>query len=330
VTEYVLGIDAGGTKTVAAIVDGDGNLAGVGVSGPGNIDGTGIATVKQSLRESVSQAREAAGDISPRVTFAGVAGVLLEVDQERTREMIAPVLGEAAAILEVDHDGRAAFAGGLAGGPGVVLIAGTGTLCFGRDKTGREWRASGWGSLFGDEGSSYWIAIQGVRAALRGCDGRAPATSLGELLFPMLGVTGPEHLLSSARSDRWTRSELAALAPVVIDAAQQGDAAAREVTRRAVLNLTEAVAAVSHHLDFADKPFRVAGVGGLLGSRHVWRALRGHLESSDLAAVLVRPEMPPVLGSALLALGRLHAVEPDKLPVRIIDTMRQAALQIGL
>ena len=323
-TRHVLGVDAGGTKTVAAVADEDGNVLGVGASGPGNADGAGVEAVGRSLREAVGAARQSAGGVTIDAGFVGAAGVLLERDRVRTRAMLEPELEDAVASVEVDHDGRGALAGALSGRPGLLLIAGTGSFCFGRDQAGHEAHASGWGSLFGDEGSAYWVAVEGVRAALAGQDGRGEPTSLGDVLFGRLGVTGGEELLSRTGTGAWSRSEIAGLAPFVVGEAEAGDAAAAGVVRRGVAELARAARAVSGRLGFGG-PVEIAGTGGLFNSRYVWDALVAQLAVTLPPATLVRPELPPVLGSVLVAVAGLRSVTPAELPAGVLSALRQAA-----
>ncbi|MEA5116919.1 MAG: BadF/BadG/BcrA/BcrD ATPase family protein [Propionicimonas sp.] len=214
-------------------------------------------------------------------------------------------------MVDVDHDCRIALAGGLAGRPGMVLIAGTGASCFGRTRDGREWRSSGWGTLFGDEDSAYWIALQAIRAVLRGEDGRGSPTGLRTVLFAALDVDTAGELLSGAAQGRWDRAALAALAPLVIQAAEAGDSAACAVVAHAVEELSGSVGDVASALRLDSSPFGVALVGGLFQSAAVRDLLRSQLLTTMPSVSVVQPQLPPVLGAVLLALARKEEVPAE-------------------
>ena len=324
---YALGLDAGGTKTLAVIADENGQLVGLGTGGPGNRDGMDARLADCSLRDAVAGARHSSGNVSPTAVFAGIAGVVTSTDRDLARDILADAVGSPASI-EIDHDCRIALAGGLSGRPGIVVIAGTGASVFGRNAEGAEWRANGWGSLFGDEGSSYWIAVEGVRAALRAEDGRGAPTLLRELMFSQLGVTDANDLLGRARRGAWLRPELAALAPLVIHAAEAGDDVAHALILRATEELAGSVAAVSRALGFDRAPVEVALVGGLLRSEMVRDRLRSKTAEQVPGATLVEPDLAPVAGAALLALARVRDVEPAALPKAVIDLLRKSGADL--
>lgn len=324
---YGLGLDAGGTKTLAVIADENGHVVGLGTGGPGNRDGVAARLVDRSLREAVAEARQASGNVSPLAVFAGIAGVVTGTDRDLVRDILADTVGPHASI-EVDHDCRIALAGGLSGRPGIVVIAGTGASVFGRNADGEEWRANGWGSLFGDEGSSYWLAVEGVRAALRAEDGRGAPTVLLGLILSQLGVTDANDLLARARRGAWLRPDLAALAPLVIHAAESGDDVAHALILRATEELAGSVAAVSRALGFDRAPVEVALVGGLLRSEMVRAGLRSKTVELVPGAVLVEPDLAPVVGAALLAIARIRDVEPAALPRAVIDLLRESGADL--
>ena len=329
-TSYVLGVDAGGTKTLAALADDAGRILGVGIGGPGNWDGVGTERAGRSLNQAVGGALAAAGGALPSAVFAGIAGVVTEAGRQVARGLLAPTLGQACGVAEIDHDCRVALAGGLSGQPGIVLIAGTGTACFGRTADKREWRSSGWGSLFGDEGSSYWIVVQAIRAVLRADDGRSPRTGLRAALLPALGVTNADEILGEATRGRWDRTSIAALAPLVIQTAKAGDCIARDLVAEAAGELADAVVAVSRALEFDQAPVDVAGVGGFLRSSEVWSGLKSRLEGALPQASLIEPQLTPVAGAALLAIARLRDTTAEALPQDVVESLRHSGMQFGL
>lgn len=300
--KVVLGLDAGGTKTRAVICDETGQVLADVTAGAGNMDGVGQAVAQRSLREAVEAARTAAGNLTIDAAFAGLAGVVTEQDREQATAMLAPALP--GARLMIDHDCRVALAGGLSGRPGIVLIAGTGASCFGRNADGRAWLASGWGATFGDEGSGYWIAVEGVRAALRCHDGRGAKTSLGAVLWPALGISHPNDVLRYARSGAWKRPQIAALAPLVIEAASHGDQVAWSIVNQAADELSRAVDAVRRAVGLTGS-FETVLAGGLWRADVMVQAVGHKLSQVAPQGRIVDAELPPARGAALLALTEL-------------------------
>ncbi|MDR1824913.1 MAG: hypothetical protein LBR27_06235 [Bifidobacteriaceae bacterium] len=329
---YTLGIDTGGTKTLAAVADQTGRILAVGTGGPGNPDGVGMEKAQAGYDQAIGSALAAAGGVTPDAVFVGSGGVVTEDGRNLVRRLLRPSLGSAALAAQVDHDCRVALAGGLAGRPGIVLIAGTGTSCFGRVGQGREWLASGWGSLFGDEGSSHWIALEGVRAVLWAEDGRGPRTTLRETLIPALGINHPLQILDGTGDGRWDRTAIAALAPLVVAAAEADDAVASGLVDQAGQHLAAAIGAVARALELGSdaEGFEVALVGGLLRATPVRAALTAGVAREFPQARLVQPQLAPVAGAVLLALAALWGTEPDRLPADVIGQLETSSRTFGL
>ena len=185
----VLGVDGGGTKTHAVIIDETGRTLGEGFGGPTNIDDHDLETATVHLETAVNQARANAQLKNEPfdAAFLGIAGVVSAADKALVRKFswrleltCSPPAGPHATgpeQLGVDHDARVALAGGLSCRPGMVLIAGTGSACFGMNAAGEHHLAGGWGHLLSDEGSGYWLGLEALRAAVRGFDGRGPPRS---------------------------------------------------------------------------------------------------------------------------------------------------------
>ncbi|MDR1799342.1 MAG: hypothetical protein LBR19_05605 [Bifidobacteriaceae bacterium] len=329
---HVLGIDTGGTKTMAAVADQTGRILAVGTGGPGNPDGVGLAKAQAGYDQAIREALAGAGGAVPDAVFVGSGGVVTEDGRDQVRRLLEPSLGPAARAALVDHDCRVALAGGLAGRPGIVLIAGTGTSCFGRLTQGREWLASGWGSLFGDEGSAHWLALEGVRAVLWAEDGRGPRTALREALLPALGISHPLQILDGTGEGRWDRTAIAALAPLVVAAAEAEDAVAAGLVDQAGEHLAADIGAVARALELGQAPggFEVALVGGLLRAAAIRQALTAAVARDFPRARLVQPQLAPVAGAVLLALAQLAGCEPDQLPAGAIGHLEASSRTFGL
>ncbi len=165
---YYLGIDGGGSKTTCAVGD-EVSILGSAVTGPSNIIRVGEVRARESLHQAIRQAC-AAAKIDPRQVHracVGVAGVASEDVANAVRKLIAEVIP---AEIEVVGDMQIALQAALGAEPGVVVIAGTGSIAYGRDAQGKTARAGGWGFAISDEGSAHWIGRTAVSSLLRAAD----------------------------------------------------------------------------------------------------------------------------------------------------------------
>jgi N-acetylglucosamine kinase len=202
----------------------------------------------------------------------------------------------AAETLVVTTDAVTALAGATAGKPGIVVIAGTGSIAFGRNAEGRTARAGGWGYIFGDEGGAFDIARQALRAALRYEEGWGPPTALHGALLEAAGSADANDVLHRFYSDEWPRPRVAALAPRVDEAAMAGDAIAREILHSAAQQLAILTASVRRQLWKPGEPARVAWIGGVFRSRLLLERYRDlvQIEDGNLPGV---PEHGPAAGA---------------------------------
>ena len=299
-----LGIDGGGTKTLAVLVTDQGEICGLGLGGASNVNAVGVEAAQASLELAVANARKVLGpDASSTLAsaFLGLAGVVSDADRALARRMAHTLPLAPDAPLGIDHDCRIALAGGLAGRPGIVLIVGTGSSCFGVNAAGEMWRAGGWGHLISDEGSGYWFGIQALRVAVAAADGRRPASSLTARVMERMEITAMDDLLHRLYVPGLPTSEIAALAPLVLDAARDGDAAATALLDQGAHELADCVEAVARQLHLEDA--ELVAVGGLIrGSEPLQSRLREAVHARLPDCRIVDPDLPPVLGAALLSL----------------------------
>jgi N-acetylglucosamine kinase-like BadF-type ATPase len=316
-TSYVLGIDGGGTKTQAVILDDQARVAGIGIGGPANADDIGLENTIANIASAVYAARTQAGlraDISFSAVFLGLAGVVSEQDHAMAHEIAARLRLADNDRVQVDHDCRIALAGGLSGRPGIVLIAGTGAACFGVNAKGEKWLAGAWGHLIADEGSSYWLGLQAIRAAVAAWDGRAGRTLLQEPVRQALGLNDFHEVMHRVYVEGFSRAQIAALAQIVTAAAQAGDRTALGLIREGARRLAESTRAVARRLSMHEIPCDVVLVGGLLGAGEiVMNPVRGAIQHKLPHARCVKPELSPVLGAGVLALAML-GISAHELP----------------
>ena len=305
---WVLGLDGGGSHTVCLVVDGEGRQAARSVSGPCNHQSVGVPAAQAALTAAILAARQEAGDPTLAAACLGMAGFDREEDLYLIAGMAAPLLP--GVQLEIVHDADIALAAGGGGRrPGVVVVAGTGSIAVGYDAAGRRARAGGWGHLLGDEGSGYDIARKGLSAATRAYDGRAEGTILIERL-PMAAETPTlEKLANRIYLENWTVGQVAALAPVVLAAAEAGDPAALEILEAAAGQLAQAARVVIAGLRLQEQAFPVVLSGGLFTSHtRLFELVREAILDFAPQACVSLPRHEPAYGAALLALEAARRV----------------------
>ena len=312
--DLVLGIDGGGSKTVAWIArcqtDGETVVVGRGISGGSNALAMGLKPALESLSQAVEAARnEAKANPGPLA-----AAVVCLAGSDRA-EIQQPILRWAeqhgvARRCRVDHDALPVLAAGSAEGWGVALISGTGSFAFGQDRRGRYARNGGWGFLLGDEGSGYAIARAGLRAAIRMADGCGPATRLLDDFLSRFRCTQAADLVPAIYRFAHDPGAVAAFSPLVFDAAESGDTMANSIVVEAGRDLAVMVATVAAKLDFGNGPFPLAITGGvLLGNRLLSETVQAGVAEHGLRVSPVVPVPDPVAGAVRLA-ARLRAQSP--------------------
>jgi N-acetylglucosamine kinase len=292
-----LGVDGGQSGTTALIGDESGRILGQGSAGPSNhaAAGEGRAKLERAVRGSLAEACRNAGLDPGAVRFA-VACFGMSGGPEDKREILAAILR--ADQLVVTTDAVTALAGATATGQGIVAIAGTGSIAFGRNAAGRVARAGGWGYVFGDEGGAFDIARQAARAVLRAEEGWGPPTSLRDALLEATGSASANEMLHRFYGDMWPRPRVATLAPLVDRAAAGGDPVALRIMDGAAIQLAMLAGAVRGQLWQPGDPVEVAYVGGVFRSdllREKFRLLVEMEPGCRCAAPLYGPERGALL-----------------------------------
>lgn len=294
-----VGVDGGGTRSRALAADAEGREVAV-VEGPaGLVNPRDPAAAAAVVAEMVRRAAETAGASLPAESlWAGLAGA----GREGSRRAVEAALGGAgvARRLGVGTDVEAARADAFSDGPGILLVAGTGSVVLAVDPSGERVTVGGWGSLLDDEGSGYRIGLEGLQAVVRSADGRAPETTLARAFAGPTGVSAstdlPDWVAGAAKRD------VAALAPILLQAAQAGDAAAAQVVRRALEGVRELLgAALARTAEWAGPP-PLALSGGLVREGS---ALREPVTAigAKLGCDVLRDPVVPERGAALKALA---------------------------
>ncbi len=186
---FVLGIDGGATKTLAAVLDLESGALHVAHGGPSNEDAVGAAAAVRALLGAADEAIASAA-----ITAGELGAAVLAVAGTDTDSIVEHLRGERDDGWIVVNDVVAAWATATAAGPGVAAISGTGSNVFGVGPDGRCWRAGGWGHLLGDEGSGYWLGLESIKAVLRDREASGPATALSDIAPEFFATASVEAL----------------------------------------------------------------------------------------------------------------------------------------
>jgi N-acetylglucosamine kinase-like BadF-type ATPase len=298
---FYLGVDGGQSSTTALIGDDTGAVIGRGSSGPCNhVSGEGARErFSSAITGAVAEARRQAGLADDKVFAAACLGFSGgTADKESyTRHIIA------SERFKITHDAEIALVGGTGGEPGIVVIAGTGSMAFGRNADGRTARAGGWGYVFGDEGGAFDIARQALRRSLEWEEGWGRNTELLPLLLRKTGARSANDLMHRCYAD-FSRQQLASLAPLITAAAEQGDSVAIEIIEDAARQLARYVGGVYRNLFREGEAATVVHSGGVFQSLEVT-----HRFADEVARITGRPAARPKYGPAAGAL--LEALRID-------------------
>lgn len=305
---YVMGVDGGATKTLAAVMDLTEGALHLGHGGSSNPDAVGAEAAGGALLMAAGQALGRMG-----IAMGDLDGAVLAMagtDTDAIRALVAPggpiaqAGGWSASVAEVwvvVNDVVGAWAAATGAAPGVGAISGTGSNVLGVGPQGRPWRAGGWGHVLGDQGSGYWLAVQSIKAALRDRDASGPATALSDAAVRFFGVDDLEALAQLVYAKPLTKGELAAFAVETARVANEGDAVARGLYERAAAELGAQIAAVIRQTGLQGA-FPVGLIGGGFKAGPVFvEPLSAVIHEAAPQARVATVSMPPVGGCVLLA-----------------------------
>lgn len=298
-----LGVDGGGTKTAFVLLDRDGTIRATHHAGSAFYLETGMEALRALIQEGIEAVLRSAGVAVTGLDYA-YFGLPVHGEDQRTPELDRlpqPLLP--AGRYSCGNDMVCGWAGSLACADGINVVAGTGSICYG-EYSGRSARCGGWGEMFGDEGSAYWIARHGLTLFSRMSDGRAERGPLHALLRQRLGGRRDIELTAwvEAESQRG-RSHIAALARLVHQAAESGDLQAAAIFEHAARELAELVQATRRALAVpAAECVAVSYSGGVFaGGARVSAPFAAALRASGLPYELRAPRFAPMVGAALYA-----------------------------
>ena len=300
---YVMGVDGGATKTLAAVLDLQEQKLHLGHGGPSNEDAVGAEAAVQALLKAADEAIDHAG-----IDAGQLGAAVLAIAGTDTEDVARNVRKARTDAWLVVNDVVAAWATATGGGPGVAAIAGTGSNVFGVGADARAWRVGGWGHLLGDEGSGYWLGVQSIKAALRDREGSGPQTALSEAALAFFDQPSVEAVAARVYSKPLTKGEIAAFAIETAKLAEQGDVVARELYERGARELGEQIVAVIRQIgldaDSSDGPqeFPVGLIGSAFKAGPVFvEPLTSTIHECAPGARVAAVQLAPVGGSLLLA-----------------------------
>lgn len=305
----VVGVDGGGTKTHAAILDSNFALVGEGFAGPSNPLRVGIANAAACVREAIEKACEVAHVRRTDLLAAeiGLAGASRPELRARMREALhTSGIGEIVVVSDADI----ALYGVTEGEPGVIVIAGTGSICCGTNSRGKRICAGGWGPVAGDEGGGSWIARRALRAIAHAADGRGEPTALTAAACDYFHVSDANDLSTAIYSPNVTNERLAGFGRNVIEAAKADDAVATEIMAEAGKELGTAAAAVIRNLKLQAETFQVGYVGGVFNAAGelILAGIREEVMKVAPHAYLAPPRFSPAVAAARMARQHVNHV----------------------
>ncbi|WP_226617735.1 N-acetylglucosamine kinase [Cytobacillus firmus] len=296
-----IAFDGGGTKTHCVIGDENGRILAAAAGESTNIHSNPHGHVKNVLLGLIDEVLMAA--FSHEDELESIHVYLAGCGREKDKETIKSFFHGASYKhkLTIENDALAALAAGTWGEPGIILIAGTGSIAYGVNPlTGDHVRVGGWGYLLGDEGSGYWIGQQGTQAVMKSYDGREAATLLTNLIKDHFHVKEAPELISSIYGNASERLKIASVAPLVMQAAESNDPAAKRIIREAIEQLCILVRAAKKRLMPADS-LPIIIHGGLFSNTSFREGFITYMKS-NAGEALIFPEFPPVIGAYLMAL----------------------------
>ncbi|OLN21922.1 hypothetical protein BTO30_11995 [Domibacillus antri] len=311
---YVIGIDGGGTKTKAILADETGCVYALSVTGPSNLSAGSCEHIKNTLRVLLMDLYRQAPDKYDEVSygFAGMSGA----GEDKSWSFLNDIFNELTQgkyTMRVHNDAVNALYAGTLGNPGMLQIAGTGTITYGVNTKGQFERVGGWGYLFDDKGSGYHISAQALSAVMQAHDGRGEPTMLTKLFLSHFAIQQVTQLIPAIYRSENPKVVIAGLAPLIVQAANENDNAAMRILEEAACHITDAMVALQKKLFCNLKEQTVILSGGLLThSLYLQEKIKEQSTKLGYSFDYQFPIIDPAGGSVIMALHDLHeTVHPD-------------------
>lgn len=308
--KYVIGIDGGGTKTLAKVCDLNGQLLAVVEGGPSNLNSMGKEYVNEVINKLIKEAISKVDEniCNCEAICIGAAGGDREDEKNIIREIIRNTGFENTMIIT--NDAETAFYGAISGGEGIIIISGTGSICYGRKDNGEMCRAGGWGHIIGDEGSAYDIAKRSLIAVMRSYDGREESTLLTAMILEHLKLQSPKELVNYVYRSGAGKKEIAELARIADEAYKLGDKAAKNILQECAYELFLCTIPVIEKLGFNNKDISMAVCGSVLSKNEfVFKTFSSHVVNKYPNIKIISMKNDAAWGAVLIALDKINTLE---------------------
>jgi N-acetylglucosamine kinase-like BadF-type ATPase len=301
---YYLGVDGGGTKTKVCVIDETKRILYEGKGGPSSTDTVSAEATYQSIFAALEGFFSVVGKKAVfKSVFVGLGGVLTESDFQGAKTIIKRLPGVTEnTSITIRNDMENALASGEAFDEGIVLIAGTGMVAFGRDKRGNTYKSGGWGFREGDQGSAFDLGKQAMKKAIRSMDGRGKKDDFTEAIREKIGLEKTDDILPVTTRLYQDRTKVAALSKDVTAFADQGNETALKIIEDATSELALAVKAVYEHVCLDEPKVVIVGALGNAGGRFS-RMLHDKITKIDSKIKIQGPSIDPAYAAAILSLN---------------------------
>ncbi len=300
---FFLGVDAGGSKTRAVVMDENSQIKAEAFGGPANYHNIGLDEVKQNVLRTIENALSKAFLKESTITWCGIGITALDTPKDFIRlqeTLTSDQLGWLKNKITLVNDTKIGLYSGTLP-PGIVVICGTGSNVYGKNAHGDEALAGNWGYFLGDNGSGFVLAKRMFQTVVEAYEGIAEATILTEKLGQKIGVASPEDISDWYNETQPTVHMVSDFAPLVIETAEAGDDVARELVESTIAVHGKALMSVVKRLKMEDEYIRVVIVGGLFESRFFRAVFEGHVTALLKRVRIVKPLVSPAVGAAILA-----------------------------
>lgn len=309
--QYFIGIDGGATKTHCIITDQNLEKLYECYGGPSNFLMLGTEKVSETIFLLIEKCASYLNINFNEIisVVIGTTGAGRKSDAERLENSFKEFLKEKNLILNdfyVDNDARIALEAAFSGKPGSIIIAGTGSIMFGKDANGNIHRVGGFGRFIGDEGSGYMLGKKGLMSVAKNFDGRGETTLLTELVFNKFNICNPENLITEIYKNNF---DIASVAPLVLDAANSGDKIALKIVEDETDDLILHIRAMKKKI--SEKILYVSLIGGIISNKNIYSEMLKEKVAQNLKDVVIKmPDNSPAFGAILIASER--AVNQNK------------------
>jgi len=302
--KYVIGVDGGGTKTIAALADLEGKILKQVRSGPSNLRSLGIERASDNIASAINEVRKNINKESILLVTIGLAAIeeAFKKEREKIKKAVSQKTEISSSKIKILSDQLVAFKSGTDKKDGVVLISGTGAVCHGWFYR-REAKVSGWGWL-DDEGSGFWAGQRGFQTIFKELDGRGEKTLIRDLVFKQFEVKNKEELMAKIYRKDFVRN-VSSISVSIDKAARKGDKIAKEIFREAAKELANSAKQVIKKLNIEKESFPLVFVGKMFESNIILEGVKKEIKKVAPDAEFIRPKKEAVIGAVQLALEKI-------------------------